>query len=333
MADCNGSGGSGSSGSSGTSSSTAAFTDWLRDNGGDESLISFLLDRGFTSKLSLQYLGVESQETRTELLSSLSLGQRCLLIGLISGLCHPESSNSSISNISPSAIGQAQALASHSQQNGKDSIKSKINKLFNFNSGSGKGGGRGAQKDKKRSRVSHSPSSDSDSSDFLPSVTCRSQFRPLQSRPFQGKGKGRLGCGGNDKRKGVGVKRKIKEIRFRIVWVHPGTTNTPRDRGSRTKEVWIRSDASAENVQNCIREEMGWQQTQQFEYMYARGKSLRVAKLADIENSVEWDCDTLKALMGGGCLYVAKWATPAPSPDTDICNSEDEDKVIVIVTN
>ena len=40
--------------------------------------------------------------------------------------------------------------------------------------------------------------------------------------------------------------------------------------------------------------------------MYARGKSLRVAKLVDFENAVDWDCETVKALMGSGYPYVSR---------------------------
>ena len=115
-----------------------------------------------------------------------------------------------------------------------------------------------------------------------------------------GKGKGR------GKGKGEAIKRKVKEIRFRVVWVYPGTTCTPPDRNSRTKEVWIRVDASADDVSQRIREELMWPEDQAFQYMYARGKSLRVAKLADVENAVDWDCTTLKVLMGTGYLYIAK---------------------------
>ena len=33
---------------------------------------------------------------------------------------------------------------------------------------------------------------------------------------------------------------------------------------------------------------------------------MRPATLRDIESSDSWDCKTIKALMGNGCLYVAK---------------------------
>ena len=40
--------------------------------------------------------------------------------------------------------------------------------------------------------------------------------------------------------------------------------------------------------------------------MYSSGRHLRPATLRDVENSDSWDCETIKALMGNGCLYVAK---------------------------
>ena len=98
------------------------------------------------------------------------------------------------------------------------------------------------------------------------------------------------------------MKRKIKEIRFRVVWVYPGTLTIPLDRSTRTKEVWIRADVSADDVCRRIREERIWPDSQEFKYMYARGKNLRLAKLSDIENVDDWDCGTIKALVGSGCL-------------------------------
>ena len=73
------------------------------------------------------------------------------------------------------------------------------------------------------------------------------------------KRKGKLSGGDLNKgggRIGTAVKREIKEVQFRVVLVYPGTMTTPLDRSNRTKEVWIRADASVDEVCQRIREEM-----------------------------------------------------------------------------
>ena len=132
---------------------------------------------------------------------------------------------------------------------GKESIKAKINRFFNFNNvGAGP-----TESSLKRGR------SRGDSADFSPIMP---QFNhPHPARKWAGKGKGKLSGGDLNKgggRSGTAVKRKIKEVLFRVVWVYPGITTTPLDQSNRTKEVWIRADASADDVCQRIREEMMW---------------------------------------------------------------------------
>ncbi len=54
--------------------SRSAFSSWVKDNGGDDDLIEFLAERGFSSKLSLKYLDLESEDGKA-LLHDLSLGK------------------------------------------------------------------------------------------------------------------------------------------------------------------------------------------------------------------------------------------------------------------
>ncbi len=56
-------------------------------------MVTFLAEHGFSSKLSLRYLDLETPEGAA-LLERLSLSQRCLLQGLIK-LCHASDTNSS----------------------------------------------------------------------------------------------------------------------------------------------------------------------------------------------------------------------------------------------
>lgn len=55
----------------------ADFEVWVKENGGDDDLLKELRDNGFTSKLSIKHLDLESSEA-TNFLSSLNYGQKCL---------------------------------------------------------------------------------------------------------------------------------------------------------------------------------------------------------------------------------------------------------------
>ena len=102
-------------------------------------------------------------------------------------------------------------------------------------------------------------------------------FRPAPAfSKTKSKGKGKLG--GKNIVKGSS-KKKIREVRFRVVWVYPGTTSTPINRVEKAKEIWIKANAPASEVEERIRAGLGWSPTQPFEYLYAQGKCLRVANL------------------------------------------------------
>ncbi len=149
------------------------------------------------------------------------------------------------------------------------------------------------------------------------------EFAPI---PAYNQRKGRKGKG---KASGVIIKgkgpskRKVKECRLRVVWVLPGCTRTPVDRERRMKEVWVRATADATEVQSRIREEWKWNSKQQIQYKYAQGKTLQPAKLGDVENADGWDCESVKALMGSGFLYISKESTVESS-------SSDSEEVGVI---
>ena len=71
-------------------SSNNAFSDWVKQNGGDQSLIEFLFNmvscQNSHSSTSLKYLNLECED-RQSLLSQLILGQRCLFS--VSSTCAP----------------------------------------------------------------------------------------------------------------------------------------------------------------------------------------------------------------------------------------------------
>ena len=65
-------------------------------------------------------------------------------------------------------------------------------------------------------------------------------------------------------------------------------------------------DATEEDVKQRIKAAVGWKECDNFGYLYAQGKSLRITKLTDVENSECWDFATVRVLMGSGALYVVK---------------------------
>lgn len=246
-------------------------------------MLAFLVSRGFTSKLSLQYLDLESDDGQL-LLEDLSIGQKCLLRGLVKLCARPsptEESKASTSSACGAVADKARAIGAK----GKDTaFRVKLNKLFNF----------GDSTSSKKMKMEHD---DSEDNDFRPSLKC------FGARS-KDKGKGKLSSGPRIAK--GSVKRKIKQVRFRVISVPPGTSSTPVNRGDRAKEMWFRADASATTVHKQIRESFDWSENQTFQYLYVQGKCLREAKLQDIENSTSWDCESVKTLMGNGFLYVSK---------------------------
>ena len=84
--------------------------------------------------------------------------------------------------------------------------------------------------------------------------------------------------------------------------MYPGTTSTPINRAEKAKEIWIKAE-----VEEHIRAGLdGHQHSPLSIYNNAQGKCLRVEKLDDIENATSWDCETVKALMGSGFLYLCR---------------------------
>ena len=53
------------------------------------------------------------------------------------------------------------------------------------------------------------------------------------------------------------------------------------------------------------------------QYMYAQGKNLRVATLSDVDGAESWDFESVRALMGGGSLYIVKQVSCVSSSDSD----------------
>ncbi len=58
------------------------FEQWARNNGADDNFLDKLKVHGFSSRLSLSFLDVESPEGQ-HVFASFNFGQRCLLQGLV----------------------------------------------------------------------------------------------------------------------------------------------------------------------------------------------------------------------------------------------------------
>ncbi len=55
---------------------------------------------------------------------------------------------------------------------------------------------------------------------------------------------------------------------------------------------------------------------------------MRAASLDDVENATSWDAETVRALMGSGCLYVLR--TAVKRSDTPV-KEEDPDSVVSVL--
>lgn len=236
------------------------------------------------------------------LLNSLNFGQKCLLRGLIKTARTETMSDNSDNSCSASTSNLYSPCFKRSGEaaNKSKSLRNTLGKLFHKKrvlpdnqpgpstlcSSSG-----GLHEISKRRALS--AEADNDLDDFEPSrFTCS-------------KGKGR---GFPMSSKGKTTKRKIKEIRLKVVGLENYRNTTPigSDRESMMKTIWIRETGSATDVEDKVRECFGWDHSFNLQFMYASGRNLRKATLDDIENATSWDVSTIRALMGNGYLYITR---------------------------
>ena len=244
------------------------FDEWVVKNGGSPSFISLLAEFGFTSRLSLQHL---KEEEATELFDRMNCGQRSLLRGLIS------LSSTKIIESEHSGYGKCLEKISTCKQ-ASGGVQTKLSQLFNL------------QKPKQAD-------GESSSSSFQP--------QPLVSRKIR---KRTSASTPTPKYQKLKKKCKVKEVKVKVVGMEYERSSTPvgAERESMMKSIWIRESANEDEVHWKICEAFDWDPSEEIRFMYSSGRHLRAASLRDIENSDSWDCETVKALMGNGCLYVAK---------------------------
>ena len=269
------------------------FEEWVKSNGGDEEFLSLLTECGFTSKLSLGFLDLDSDDGK-RIQENMNYGQRCLLYGLIK-LC-PKAVSSPrpsehVEDSYSSGVIKSQSLLSCTKKQG---IKQKLGKLFNFEA-------------KKPTAV--------DSED---------EFQPLpvykSLKGKGGKGKGVRNEQGKCSKTTSAPKRKVKEFRLRVIPM-PSVksctpTGTPRE--YLLKDVWVRTTASEEEVFSKIQQQLGWKHREKPQYMYAQGRNLRLAVLSDVEGAESWDAEAVKVLMGCGFLYLVKTGGYSSNSDSEV---------------
>ena len=259
------------------------FSALVKVNGGNEELVEILKGYGFTSKVSVAFLNIESDDGR-EMISHLTLGHKCCLQALVgmakNSLCKADSDQ----NVYTSATKQSFGLADKPTQ----SLKSRLGQLFGFDHAKKPEGN-----DEDVSLPKFQPSSQSTRRGLKRSASERSQS-PLR------KGKGKF------PKHSVPTRRKIKVYRLKVVMMPTCTMSVPsaKEKATMTKEVWIRTGANEEEVCSKIKTAFDLQGDEHPTYMYAQGKNLKVAELEDIENADSWDLDTVRALMGRGDLYA-----------------------------
>lgn len=119
-------------------------------------------------------------------------------------------------------------------------------------------------------------------------------------------------------------KRKVREVRLKVVGLREAVSSTPsgKEREKLTQDVWVRVDASEESIYKKIREAFAWDQSSTIKYMYVQGKCMRPASLDEIENADSWDFESVRALMGNGCLYVVQENKPVELMSTSSSESE-----------
>ncbi len=105
-------------------------------------------------------------------------------------------------------------------------------------------------------------------------------------------------------------KKKVKEIRMKVVGLTMPRQNTPvgSERDKYTRSIWIRGSASASEIAVKIKESFCWSDAWDVSFQYVNGRYMRPASLDDVENATSWDAETVRALMGSGCLYVLRTA-------------------------
>ncbi len=187
------------------------------------------------------------------------------------------------------------------------SIRSKLGQLFHFNLASSNAGS---------SKVAGAQETGSDSDDFQP-VPLNRAPRPMKKKSSvstatrAGKGK-------------QPAKRKVKEFRLKVVALPRMMSQIPVPSERRVHEVWVRATSSGDEVAGKIQSVLGWKEKPQ--YLYAQGKNIRPASLSDVEGADSWDVQSIRALMGSGCLYVVKMGvSEATDNDTEVSNDTQQD--------
>ena len=288
----------GQSSAESSATSTSEFSDWVCVNGGSDEIVRILSDHGFSSKLSLRHLDLKSSDAKA-LVDKLNYGQKCFVQGLVK-LC-TEAQKDAKPNPYSVGIGKAHSLGSKAKSG---TLREKLNKVFHFSS---KNDGESSS-----SKITTEPSSQPTTDDEFTPVPSYPRKRKSKHSGSQVVGKGKGSCS-------KPAKKKVREQKLKVVALPKVTSYTPPryQREKYTKDVWVRVTALDKEVERKIQEAFGWKASEIPQYMYAQGKNLRVATLSDVDGAESWDFESVRALMGGGSLYIVKQVSCVSSSDSD----------------
>ena len=162
------------------------------------------------------------------------------------------------------------------------------------------------------SKITTEPSSQPTTDDEFTPVPSYPRKRKSKHSGSQVVGKGKGSCS-------KPAKKKVREQKLKVVALPKVTSYTPPryQREKYTKDVWVRVTALDKEVERKIQEAFGWKSSEIPQYMYAQGKNLRVATLSDVDGAESWDFESVRALMGGGSLYIVKQVSCVSSSDSD----------------
>ena len=160
--------------------STSEFSDWVCMNGGSDEKVRILSDHGFSSKLSLRHLDLESSDVKA-LVDKLNYGQKCFVQGLVK-LC-TEAQKDAKANPYSVGIGKAHLVGSKARSG---TLREKLNKMFHFSS---KNGGESSS-----SKIATEPSSQPTTDDEFTPVPLYPRKRKSKHSGSQVVGKGKGSC-------------------------------------------------------------------------------------------------------------------------------------------
>ena len=100
----------------------------------------------------------------------------------------------------------------------------------------------------------------------------------------------------------------MEGCRLKVVILPETMSKIPPPRKRQIQELWVPVSADEEEINHRFRTAFGWREGETPKYLYAQGKNIRPAARADVQGAESWDVESVRALMGNGCVYGVKMA-------------------------